>query len=200
MLHLERKAEPKPLRKTAKADDVEKPPTEAVSHFTNGWKGSILLMTCQVMVQGPNGSSVQARALLDSGSEASFITERLAQQLRLPRRSSPMVACLGGVTPQIKPKGIVTVRVTGKSEAGRAHTVEALVLSRITSNIPAAPVQTRQSWTHLVGLPLADPDYGIPKAVDLLLGPDVFSRVVLHGRRSVHLDPRRHLKLTSAGF
>ena len=43
--------------------------------------------------------------------------------------------------------------------------------------------QLRQTWTHLVGLPLAEPDYGIPKAVDLLLGADVFSREVLHGRR-----------------
>ena len=183
MLHLERKAEPEPLPKTAKADDVEKPSTEVVSHFTNGKKGSILLMTCQVMVKGPNGTSVQARALLDSGSEALFMTERLAQQLHLPRRRSPMVACLGGVTPQIKPKGLVIVRVTGKCEAGRVHTIEALVLPRITPNIPAAPVQTRQTWTHLVGLPLADPDYEIPKAVDLLLGAEVFSCVVLHGRR-----------------
>ena len=30
---------------------------------------------------------------------------------------------------------------------------------------------------------LADTDYGTPKAVDLLLGAKVFSRVVLHGRR-----------------
>ena len=30
---------------------------------------------------------------------------------------------------------------------------------------------------------MADPDYGTPKAVDLLLGADIFSRVVLHGRR-----------------
>ena len=66
-------------------------------------------MTCQVMVQGPDGFIVQARALLDSGSETSFITEQLAQQLHLPLHRSPMVACLGEATQQIKPKGLVSV-------------------------------------------------------------------------------------------
>ena len=32
-------------------------------------------------------------------------------------------------------------------------------------------------------LPLANPDYGTPGSVDLLLGADMFSRVVLHGQR-----------------
>ena len=45
--------------------------------FRTETDGGVLLMTCQVVVQGPNGSIAQARALLDSGSEASFNTERL---------------------------------------------------------------------------------------------------------------------------
>ena len=57
------------------------------------------------------------------------------------------------------------------------------MLSRITSNIPASSVQSQQSWTHLVALPLTDPDYGTPKAVDLLLGAAIFSHMVLHGQR-----------------
>ena len=45
-------------------------------------KSSSLLMTC---VSAPNGSSMEARAILDTGSTASFITERLANALKLPR-------------------------------------------------------------------------------------------------------------------
>ena len=48
---------------------------------------------------------------------------------------------------------------------------------------PAHPVSSQQNWVHLIGLSLADPDYGIPWFVDLLLGADMFSRVVLYGRR-----------------
>ena len=65
-------------------------------------------MTSQVNIRGPEGSATQARALLDSGSEASFITKRLAQQLRLPRRrQGPAVTCIGGSTRQIRTKGFV---------------------------------------------------------------------------------------------
>ena len=62
------------------ANHSEKTPTRnIVSHFTTDRQGSILLMMCQVMTRGLNGFLTQARALLDSGSEAYFITERLAQ-------------------------------------------------------------------------------------------------------------------------
>ena len=43
---------------------------------------NILLMTCQVIVETPQGV-VKARALLDTGSSASFVTECLAQSLHL---------------------------------------------------------------------------------------------------------------------
>ena len=57
---------------------LEKTP-KVNNHFSNGRKRGILLMTCQVMIREPNGSLIQDRALLDYGSEATFITERLAQ-------------------------------------------------------------------------------------------------------------------------
>ena len=48
-------------------------------------------MTCCVRVQAPNGSHVLARALLDSASSASFVSERLAQCLSLPRNKRDIV-------------------------------------------------------------------------------------------------------------
>ena len=45
---------------------------------------NILLMTCRVVVETPQGM-VKARALLDTGSSASFVTEHLAQSLHLHR-------------------------------------------------------------------------------------------------------------------
>ena len=92
-------------------------------------------MTCQVLIQGPDESNVLTRALLDSGLETSFVTERLAQQHHLPWHCSPMVACLGGITPQVKARGPVIIRVTGKNRDGRTHLVNALELTKITSDI-----------------------------------------------------------------
>ena len=140
-------------------------------------------MTCQVIVRGPNGSTAQARALLDSGSEASFITERLSRRLGLPRRRGPMITSIGETTPHIRPKGLVNVQVTDTHQAGKVHSVQALVLPKITTSTPAQPVSGQRRWNHLTGLTLADPDYGTTGFVDILLGADMFSRVVLHGRR-----------------
>ena len=56
----------------------------------------VLLMTCWVKVTAPNGSIRQARALLDCAASTSLIIECLAQQLRLPRRSSNFT--VNGVT------------------------------------------------------------------------------------------------------
>ncbi len=53
--------------------------TPVQSHAMTG-----LLMTCQVMLVSPNGSSMKARALLDSASSTSFVSERLARSLHLP--------------------------------------------------------------------------------------------------------------------
>ena len=47
----------------------------------SGSSGSTLLMTCQMLVHAPDGYSVRVRGLLDSGSRASFISERMAQTL-----------------------------------------------------------------------------------------------------------------------
>ena len=47
---------------------------------------SVLLMMCQVMIMTSDGHKSQARALLDSVSSTSFVTEHLAQRLRLPQQ------------------------------------------------------------------------------------------------------------------
>ena len=136
----------------------KKSSTERVtSNFSNGNRGSVLLMTCQGVIRGPNGSTTRARGLLDSGCEASFITERLAQQLRLSRRRGPMITCIGETTPHVRSRGLVDIEVTDAREIGKVHAVQALVLTKITSSTPACPVSEQRNWTHLTGLSLADP-------------------------------------------
>ena len=61
--------------------------------------------------------------------------------------------------------------------------VEAFVLPKVMGELPVYPVPFHQEWGHLSGIRLADPDFGCPGNVDVLLGADVFSSVILHGRR-----------------
>ena len=72
------------------------------------------------------------------------------------------------------------MRTDGK---GKQFDVEAIVLSNITSNIPSEPVSLKPEWNRLMGLSLADPDFGKPGRIDLLLGSDIFDLVVFYRRR-----------------
>jgi hypothetical protein len=62
--------------------------------------------------------------------------------------------------------------------------VTAVVVPKVTCNLPLAPMSFRLSWKHISDLPLADPDFGRPSRVDMLLGVDVFIDVLRHGRQS----------------
>ena len=55
------------------------------SYTVSELNNSTLLMTCRVLVHSRSGPSVEAQAVLDSTSSASFVSERLAQTLCLPR-------------------------------------------------------------------------------------------------------------------
>ena len=153
----------------AKSNIHQSPPETAgtnekkrvANHHTNGRRGSILLMMCQVIIWGPDGSTAQARPLFDSGSEASFITDRMAQQLHLPHcRQGPTVTNIGRSIPQIWSKGLVNIQTMDTSQTSKVHCIEALVLPKITLNTPAYPVSMQQKRKHLTGFSLADPEYG----------------------------------------
>ena len=53
----------------------------------------------------------------------------------------------------------------------------------ITCDLPLQPVPFDSKWTHLSSLKLADPDFGHPGKIDVLLGVDVYAET-LHGWRS----------------
>ncbi len=55
------------------------------------------------------------------------------------------------------------------------------VLPKVTRDLPVYPVL---SGNHISDLPLADPSYGQPGLIDILLGVDVFVDVLLQGWRT----------------
>ena len=61
--------------------------------------------------------------------------------------------------------------------------IEAIVLPRITTKLPAYHVDFDSKWKHMQGLHLADPQFGVPNPIDVLLGADVFDKVIRNGRR-----------------
>ena len=90
---------------------------------------------------------MQARALLDSASSSSFVSERLAQYLHLPRsRHLAQIAGIGGVSHQSLGQSVVHLSVAPVWSVGRVHEVEAIVLPKVTSDLPLHPVPFAGGW------------------------------------------------------
>ena len=62
--------------------------------------------------------------------------------------------------------------------------ISAIVVPRVTCDLPTQPVHLNAKWSHLNNLHLADPDFGQPNKIDILLGVDVYADVLLQGRRN----------------
>ena len=156
-----------------------------VSSFTQSGSGSTLLMTCQMFVNAPDGTCVRARGLLDSGSSTSFISERLAQSLRLSLSTQHIR--ISGITGMIRGsplQSVATFSIAPLLSSTEKLQVSAIVVPRVTCDLPTQPVYFNSKWSHLNNLHLADPDFGQPNKIDILLGVDVYAEVLLHGRRN----------------
>ena len=179
LLHVEPKGE------SLHPDAVATPSTTSIStHASMGLQSNLLLMTCSVLVEAPDGSVTQARAILDSASSASFISERLAQSLHLPRSNqNTRISGVAGLSQSSSAQSITDFKVSSVHCPDRKLDVTAVVVSRVTCDLPLHPIPFNSTWNHLSNLNLADPGFGQPGRIDLLLGVEVFVKVMRHGRR-----------------
>ncbi|XP_076298183.1 uncharacterized protein LOC143217599 [Lasioglossum baleicum] len=140
-----------------------------------------LLATATVILGAPGGRTLVVRALIDPGSESSFLSEWVAQSLNLRRR--PVRVNLTGYQGIHVGTAQSEVHVTLRSLAdGDFNLVlEALVTKTLTAPIPSQPISTGD-WPHLHALPLADSQFAEPAKVDVLLGADVCGLLMLEQR------------------
>ena len=60
---------------------------------------TVLVMTCQLKVMGPDWLETKARAQIDPGSSTSFESEHLVQHLLLPQENSSIrIIGIGGIS------------------------------------------------------------------------------------------------------
>ncbi|XP_008179517.1 uncharacterized protein LOC103308231 [Acyrthosiphon pisum] len=143
---------------------------------------SVLLATASVVIQNEEGNHVTVRALLDSASQSSFITERCAHLLQLVRKKCDvMVQALSGTrVPVVKGSANIIIRPVDQEEP--QFNVDVLILSRITGPVPSERVWS-DNWPHIHGLQLADPEYSETLPIEILLGADVFPHLFLGDKR-----------------
>ncbi|XP_076398078.1 uncharacterized protein LOC143266413 [Megachile rotundata] len=155
--------------------------TTCTSSATN--RGIALLATARVKVEAPSGDSIEIRALLDTGSDTSLVSQWVVQTLRLPRRA--VQVAISGVQDREAGAATSEVQFSVRSKLQKDFTlpVRALVLQRLTSLIPSQQMDNT-NWHHLRGVTLADPGFGTPSRVDLILGADVCGALFLDQTRS----------------
>lgn len=163
----------------AKSNDG-KPAAPVSLHISQPLTASIVLPTAKVLVTGANNEKFIVRALLDSGSQSSFCTTSLADQLGLPLIDlHKNISTLGDVCNNSTSKGI---QLQCESLKNNFHfNVTCSVINKITSNVPQRKIDL-SSFIIPKHLDLADKDFHTPGEISMLLACDVFFKIIKDGK------------------
>ena len=149
------------------------PPTTSL--WINSNQG-VLLQTAQVVVFNPDDPqrSKRVRVVLDSGSQRSYITERLHTELALQTKGEQSMAIVtfGSRGERSRVCNVVDVRLELRN--GRMRDLTVFAVPIICQPLTCQPITLcRDSYKHLKGLPLADSSDGSDTLeVDVLIGCD----------------------------
>ena len=91
---------------------------------------------------------------------------------------------IAGASPKSPIQSVASFQVSAAKPDGRKIDLTAIVVPKVTCDLPLYPVPLNLEWKHVADLPLADPGFGQPGRIDILLGADIFVDVLLQGRRT----------------
>ncbi|XP_055588990.1 uncharacterized protein LOC129741289 [Uranotaenia lowii] len=139
--------------------------------LNKGHPHQVLLATAVIKLIDDHGNTHLARALLDSGSECSFVTESFSQQLKSRRTKVHLsISGIGLSSTHARCK----LRTTIQSRVTQFSTiVEFLVLPKLTLNLPSATLDISK-WNLPKEIELADPTFYRNSPIDIILGAEVF--------------------------
>lgn len=154
----------------------------STTHFHSCFasKRTTILLGTAIVNVCHNGGVFAARALIDSGSEGTFVSERLVNRLRLS--TSKINAQISGLNRVISAevrKSCGLVISSPRSPCMRIET-NALILPRLTGNLPTCPIDN-SIVDALPNLELADKNFFRSDQVDILIGSDLYPQVILSG-------------------
>ena len=136
-----------------------------------------MLPTAIVSVLNSKNQLIPCRALLDSGSQLSFITQALSRRLNLNTTEKHLnLSGIGGQSNDVR-AGLTNIVLKSVSKEIR---VSAFVLKQLTTSVPS---KTLQLPKILERYKLADPDFRQSQPVDMILGADVFDEIKENERK-----------------
>jgi hypothetical protein len=143
------------------------------SLWINANQGVLILQTAQVVVFNPDDPqrSKRVRVVLDSGSQRSYITERLHTELALQTKGEQSMAIVTFGSRGERSR-VCDVRLELRN--GRMRDLTVFAVPIICQPLTCQPITLcRDSYKHLKGLPLADSSDGSDTLeVDVLIGCD----------------------------
>lgn len=138
---------------------------------------TVMLGTALVKIQDRYGKWQTARALIDSASQISAITESCSQRLGFqPTNWTSTIRGLCGIA-VLDIRGLVTCTIRSRFANEPRLSTDAWVLESITCCMPrtSLPDSVKEVYANLA---LADPSFHIESPVDLLLGADLFPMIM----------------------
>jgi len=149
--------------------------------FKGKSRSHVLLATAIVEIKNKSGQYVSCRALLGSGCQSHFITERCVQCLKLPRTQTHTP--IQGIS-NVNTVTHHSVSIHLRSKLTDWHTtLDCAVLSNITGMTPVTK-QDISSWKIPKDIKLADEQFHQPGGIDLLIGADLFYEMSRPGRHT----------------
>jgi len=151
-------------------------------HLKKNSQKFALLATAYIEVKGADGDYKTLRALIDPGSQISFISEAASQRLGLPRQRHCLeISGIGSTNAGTSKWKIYTI-LKPRFSSSFACGVELLILPRLTNDLPhteiSCPIPT--FWNNLC---LADPNFNTPSPIDILIGVDIYTSIIQNGIR-----------------
>lgn len=162
------------------AEEEEEENSFQVSTNLSNTFGYVMLATAMIYVSaGENAKAIQIRALLDQGSQASFVSENVVQQLRLRKEKITASVSSVGQEKTKKIKHAVHFNIQSLNKKFDLK-MGAMVIKNVTA-IRGVPNLAKRNWKHIQGLSLADPHYDQAGCIDMLIGADVFGVLLREG-------------------
>ncbi|CAG9826470.1 unnamed protein product [Diabrotica balteata] len=128
---------------------------------------------------GNKGSSQLMRALIDQGSQSSFITEQADTSLGIKRKAVHAQISGIGNKDQRTSKWSVTLNLEAHFKNEFEMRTEAIVLRKITKNLPEKEIKmTERNHRNLV---LADPNFNETGSIDILFGANEYNLILKDG-------------------
>ncbi|KAL4099118.1 hypothetical protein QTP88_023596 [Uroleucon formosanum] len=169
------------LHENVAEQNVETAPSTSISaHAASAAGTKVLLSTAIIKIFSSSNEPFLARALLDSASQGNFITNNLANKLRLAKHKFDC-AISGVNSSECRVSHVVTAEVRARSDA-YTRSINFMTLPKITSKLPTGPIYLNNSYAIPEYIEFADPTYAKPGEIDLLLGAEVFFDTLRSGQ------------------